>query len=295
MAEPAVVTGDVPTWMAKEYFEPAIEASLNLNGAENKFSIDEIHVKPATEAGDNFASKIYRVQVDVTLPDGTTKKTISLIVKALITTGLTEELLQLLNLFPKEVEMYTKFLPAFEEMYHSKGRNVSFGPKCLHHTSEPTVLVMEDLRDQDFRMANRKEGLDRNHAKVVLQRLAQLHAASAVYRETSGEPFPEIFNHGNYNENMKPMMEQQMKSVGPSFDKILRTWPNGDWYADMMEDTAAAMTDEIIAIIKARPDEFNVLTHGDAWCNNFLFRYDQNQDGKTSLAEIKLVRLFSGA
>lgn len=39
-------------------------------------------------------------------------------------------------------------------------------------------FVFEDLGPQNFQLGSREKGLDLEHAKLVLKRLAQMHAAS---------------------------------------------------------------------------------------------------------------------
>lgn len=218
--------------MTNEYFVNAVAQKLELK--ESDFEISALHVKLATESGDNFASKLYRVTIDVTTADGSSRK-VPLIVKALPTAGLSEEMIQMMNVFPKETEMYTKLLPQFEDLYCEKGVNVCFGPKCLQSSTKPThLLVLEDLSEKEFRMTNRREGLDRSHVDVVLKKLAQLHAASAVYHEKHGA-YSDQLNEGMYAERSVAMFEGYAKTHMESVSKIMRkTWPDGDFYTDVM-------------------------------------------------------------
>lgn len=48
------------------------------------------------------------------------------------------------------------------------------------------VIVLSDLQEEGYRMQNRFEGLDLEHAKITLQKLAQWHAASIYYKEKVG-------------------------------------------------------------------------------------------------------------
>lgn len=100
-------------------------------------------------------------------------------------------------LFPKEMLMYQKYLPAFEELYKSIGWHIQLAPKCLFiEKNEGHInFVFEDLKEKNYTNIDRLEGCDMDHMKKILQRLAELHAASAVYEEQHGE-YPKDFQTG---------------------------------------------------------------------------------------------------
>ncbi|XP_062716559.1 uncharacterized protein LOC134291987 [Aedes albopictus] len=82
-----IPSSEIPSWMTKEYFSDVVAQKLGI--AESEVQISALDVKPATESGDNFASKLYRVAVEVSCSDGSSKK-VPLIVKALPNLGLAE-------------------------------------------------------------------------------------------------------------------------------------------------------------------------------------------------------------
>lgn len=102
-------------------------------------------------------------------------------------------------MFPKEIEMYSRYVPAFEKLYQDAGLNVTFSAKSFF-LSKPTkeeYLIMENLQASGFQMCDRMKGLDLEHTKSTLKKLAQWHAASLKYKELNG-PYPSLYNDGIY-------------------------------------------------------------------------------------------------
>ncbi|XP_058118338.1 uncharacterized protein LOC131284803 [Anopheles ziemanni] len=278
----------IPEWMTNEFFRDAVAKKFDV--PETALTVDELDVRPATESGDNFVSVMYRVRVTVRLTSTVepTKqhRTASLIVKALPSMGLSEEMIMSMNVFPKETAMYTEMLPAFERLYRERGVEVAFGPRCLKHCTDPTdIIVMEDLQDRDFRMANRRDGLDLEHCQTLLRRLAQFHAASAVLHEKNG-PFDDKFKDGMYAEKNRKMFEQFQEMHDVFMYETMCNWPGkGKFYAELMRHWGMDMFDALLRIAKPDPNKFNVLNHGDMWCNNMMFQYTDDK----KIREITLV------
>uniref|UniRef100_A0A182XXH1 CHK kinase-like domain-containing protein n=1 Tax=Anopheles stephensi TaxID=30069 RepID=A0A182XXH1_ANOST len=275
----------IPEWMTNDFFIDAIANALRVTDSE--FTIEQLDVHPATEAGDNFVSIMYRVKVTVRMATAEgEQRIVSLIVKALPRLGLSEEMIMALNVFPKEMAVYTEILPAFEQLYRERGVEVAFGPRCLKHCTEPTdIIVMEDLKDRNFQMAVRQKGLDLEHCHTLLRRLAQFHAASAVYYERNG-PYDAKFKEGMYAEKNRAMFEQFQAQHDVFMYEVMCKWPNnGKLYAELMKRWGMEMFDVMLRITKPDPAKFNVLNHGDMWCNNMMFQYDDNE----KIKEITLV------
>lgn len=85
-------------------------------------------VRPAIEGGENFSSQLIRVRFDYEFNDekaDRTTRTESWIVKA----SLGEKLLRSRNVFAKEIEIFTKIIPAVERSFRDHGLDIQIGPK----------------------------------------------------------------------------------------------------------------------------------------------------------------------
>lgn len=114
MADFTVTSDERPNWLTVEFFRNI----LNISGVLKLNS-----VQYACAKGDNFASRIYRVELEY--DDGKTK---SLIVKSRPVGGFSEDFVKKFNIFPKEIEMYQN-VDRFEKYYHAIGREITFAPK----------------------------------------------------------------------------------------------------------------------------------------------------------------------
>lgn len=77
-------------------------------------------------------------------------------------------------------------------------------------------------------MAKKSEGLKIHEMEMVLRKLAQFHAASAIQYEENG-PYEEKFSRGIYNSGMHEIFQQNY-DLNFSFviDEFICTWPNLD-------------------------------------------------------------------
>lgn len=88
--------------------------------------------------------------------------------------------------FVQEPKVYEHLIPAFETLYQEAGKVVKFAAKYYKLDTQEKNVLLDDLSQMDFRKANRLECMNMEQAKNVLQKIAQWHAASAVYKETVG-------------------------------------------------------------------------------------------------------------
>jgi hypothetical protein len=186
------------------------------------------------------------------------------------------------GLFGIEAGAIKTIIPAVYSLLEDKspGEFQPCAPRCLYyHSGSPTpVIVMDDLKEQGFRMADKKVGLDMKHCLLVMKTLAQSHAASAVLHLKDPEifkPFGETF----FSERQRKFIELFFKGNVHSVAKELETWPlYSDRFACKLHRLADKTLDILIKALGRNDDYFNVFVHGDLWINNMMFRYSDDTD-----------------
>jgi hypothetical protein len=185
-------------------------------------------------------------------------------------------------IFGTEAGAIKTIIPAVFSILEDKspGEFQPCAPRCLYyHTGSPTtVIVMDDLKEQGFRMADKTVGLDMKHCLLVMKTLAQLHAGSAVLHHKDPEIF-KLFGEGFPHERQGKFMELFFKSNVQSVATEVENWPlYSDRFACKLHSLADNTVDILIKGYDGNDDYFNVLVHGDLWVNNMMFRYSDETD-----------------
>ncbi|KAH8307822.1 hypothetical protein KR059_000317 [Drosophila kikkawai] len=258
----------IPEWIKAELFEDVLKSSV-----EGYSKVSTFKAELGSAAGDNYATVMLRVHIEVELKDGKTKK-VSYMVKLPHQNEMFKEMMKRTNIFDIERTMYNEVVPEMEALYKEAGIEITFGAKSYDlKNAETDYVALEDLGIKGFKNANRLEGLDQAHTEGVLRKLAQWHAASAVRITTRGQ-YPEILLRGFFKEENKPMMAEMMDGMGSRFVKSCATYENNELYIDRVKALKPLFVDKCFEFAKVDPNEFNVLNHGDSWSNNIMFQYD---------------------
>ncbi|XP_037817364.1 uncharacterized protein LOC119607495 [Lucilia sericata] len=274
----------IPNWIEAKLFEKLLEDNV-----ENYKSIKEFIVKPGIAAGENYATILLKVEIEVELKDLTTK-CISFMLKVNHDNEQLREMMKGHDVFDIEKTMYDELVPAFEKLYADVGVNVNFGAKSYSLPTKEEYILLENLCPRGFKNVNRLEGLDMEHTKSVLKKLAQWHAASAKLVEVKGT-FEEKFLKGYFHEEGKEKMKTMFEGMGQIFISCAKNYSNYNEYADDINSFNTQMVDELFQVAKPHPNEFNVLNHGDCWSNNVMFQY--NASGKieeTYLIDFQMIK-----
>lgn len=235
------------------------------------FDIENLSIKNALPKGENYASVINRVTIDIKDKDGKKHQKSYLLKKE--NDGQSLAMSKNMQLFRREQEMFEVVIPKFEKLFNEVGESVTFGAKCLKATIDPNYVVLEDLKPRGFVNVPRQNGLDLIHSKAVLDKLAQFHAASACVYQKEG-PYKPLLTRGIFVEENFEMFEMMNNSFNSIIIDSIKTWKGCEQYEEKIKNILRRKMELLIKSEEAFVNEFNVLNHGDLWCNNIMFQYD---------------------
>jgi len=158
-----------------------------------------------------------------------------------------------------------------------------------HSGSPATAIVLDDLKEQGFRMVDRTVGLDMQHCLLVMKAIAQSHAASALLHLKEPQIFKPFFDslHGKRQRTtIELIFQKTLKSLAKEVEK----WPLfNDRFACKLHRVADKATDFLTKIAERDDDDFNTFVHGDLWMNNIMFRYSDDTD---EVVDVRYVAVY---
>ena len=96
-------------------------------------------------------------------------------------------------MFERESGAFIKIMPDVYRLLDDKspGRFKPWTARCLYYqsSSPAAALVLDDLKEEGFSLADTTVGLDMQHCILVMKAIAQQHAASAVLHLKDTEIF----------------------------------------------------------------------------------------------------------
>lgn len=159
------------------FFISVVERKLKIS--KEKFKLRLVFMSSAAGKNDNYISVVYRARINVELIENNQRQFVDVIIKAMLS-NLPE--IKAWSVFPREQFMYEGIIEKFEDIWRERAnREIKFGPNCIKVETEPyEIIVLDDLKAEGYLMMNRKIGCNEIQVKLVLQKLAQFHAASAI-------------------------------------------------------------------------------------------------------------------
>lgn len=201
--------------------------------------------------------------------------------------------------FRNEINFYEIVLPALLKFQSSKNLTDPFTNYAKIFLSYcdgvNDVICLEDASVQKFGSAVRQEGIDYEHCKLTFKALAQFHAISIAMKNQEPKEFDKIRNaifETYYDDILWDWYEKFWERLCyVAIDAVEKEFP-GSIYLDKIKEFA--VPERYKDMIKAaKTYETGVISHGDCWTNNFLYKYVDNKPVDAKLIDFQLSRCAS--
>lgn len=244
----------------------SVATSLNIINYDIEYPAEDVVKK-----GDGYGAEIKAVFIK----DKSSQNGFSLIIKS----GKNFEQNEFINrIFQREIYFYDKIALNFKEFLrgYNKLRFFDLVPICYGSNLSHKFLVLENLKDFGYKLWKRQIPITNNHAELVFQEYGKFHAVSLAFNAKNPEKYQNLIK-----EISKPAPPQS-KEDDPKvikyneilFENTCRTLTQFD-QKDYLEAFKEYWTRRIDLgkVAKIDLDQYSVVLHGDAWVNNYLFKY----------------------
>lgn len=252
-----------PEWLNRDL----VESALRYGKGNPSLEVTNFQVILASGKGDNFASQIFRVKLEMKTDNASSIKC-SYLFKSL---GEGDQAFYVLEngMWGREVVFYNEILPLMAPLLD---KEKPLTPRGFYFKSSEglELIIMEDLMPDGFKLANRMMGMDLDHSLLVMKSLGRFHAASVVIAEQNPQIFDQFKVHLFYTEHFRNLFSSLMRSLSLE----LEDWPKHKHLKTKLEKLSNRILELGSQVTQQKPGEFLVLNHGDIWTSNILFKYN---------------------
>ncbi|KAL7288617.1 uncharacterized protein LOC106648405 [Trichogramma pretiosum] len=281
--------------ISRDWLEGVLQEYL---GKDSQPEVVEFTIRPGCNSGESVLSDILAIGLEYRRAPQQAAEQINLIVKRLPQDPYSRFFVTEAQFDLREIRFYTQVIPDLE-VFQRKNRQESAPPielpiaRCIHahyspasgseESPEPpeSYLVLENLASKGYESAEFSRGLTLKQAEAALDAIARLHALSLTLKVKEGKPlnerYPFLFQTARATDSYQQLVERGL----PQLARFLERRPGLEAVLEALL-ALRPRTKEVIANLLAPEDPLALITHTDFWCNNLLFR--ANDDGACECA-----------
>lgn len=183
--------------------------------------------------------------------------------------------------FQRESFAYTDILPTFLAFQREKGvddRNCFDSyPKCYEAIANEDngefVVIMGDLREEGFTMLPKQEPILLEHALLTMEQLGRFHGISFALKQQR----PDVFEKYTQLNDLFGLIFESV-TLATALEKAVERAENAvrdESNLNILRNLKAQWREVFADCLDGRNSKFAIVTHGDAWNNNMLYKYNE--------------------
>ncbi|XP_011171848.1 uncharacterized protein LOC105204463 [Solenopsis invicta] len=240
--------------------------------------------KNLLQPGENYGSTILSVHAVIKRNNEAEEEDLHLIAKMPPPTAFQREIFNPPYTFRKEIFMYEKIIPSYQELEREMGlkENEVFDILPKYYQSrlslspdidfdDNAVILMENLRTHGYYNGDRIKGCDLEHSRVAIQAMARFHALGMATKYKRPEYF-EVLKERSKSIEMKTEEFERFQ------EDMLKIIASDSQLAVYVDRCRVVLRDSFErGLWTSTPNEpWSTIIHADFWVNNIMFHRDEN-------------------
>lgn len=242
-----------------------------------RFAKHSIEVGPGCEHGDGFLSTILSVTISGDRIDGRDK--LQLVCKLAPSSPARRKEFESLLLFKREVLLYGKVLPLLADFEREKelpeSELFTSYPKCFaaiaNDETDQFVVILDDVRPKGFSMWPKHKIIPVDYAYRLMEQLGKLHGISLALKDQRPEVYDELKNIEDVISTFIKT-DTMVELCDKAYQRALGVVEEPQHIEVVKELRATNQASFEECLIPPADEPFCVISHGDCWINNMLFR-----------------------
>ncbi|PSN39071.1 hypothetical protein C0J52_07366 [Blattella germanica] len=257
----------------------------------NDLVVESFTSKALTQPGENYGSTMLALEVNIVQDSTKRKQKLSLVAKLVPPSEFLWKMFNIPNTFCKEINCYTILKEEFEKLQKERGiskdKFLDIFPKCYGARTtlakeigpiadKNGVLLLENLKESNYCLGNRRLGLDLNHTKLAVSQLARFHAISIAIKLIKPQVFEQTilkairpFHYG--------LTKKEMEDNNKSLLESVMTIPEYKKHLGKLETVLQESLENYLKHYPEAKEPFGTIGHLDFWVNNMMFCYDTDK------------------
>nr|NP_001287526.1 uncharacterized protein Dmel_CG11889, isoform B [Drosophila melanogaster]NP_651367.1 uncharacterized protein Dmel_CG11889, isoform A [Drosophila melanogaster]AAF56437.2 uncharacterized protein Dmel_CG11889, isoform A [Drosophila melanogaster]AHN57525.1 uncharacterized protein Dmel_CG11889, isoform B [Drosophila melanogaster] len=269
---PEKTTHNAPAWLTEEY----VEKKLRVYFKNDTLNLKKLTIKPATANGENYASVMTRISVEYITKDSKDNQSATFLLKTTFADkDPAAHLLINYGIYTREIDMYEQILPRLADIVKNELHDSrKLFAATVGVDRERDSIMFEDLSLERYKVACRVKKLDLEHTYLVLEKLADFHAAGAALAQRQPGIFEKNYDRGFFNKHVRgyePIMKNILKALSRTLDLSPDLKERYQAKIDRLIDNVMDYGERSTSVA---PGDFVTLAHGDIWTTNVMFQYD---------------------
>ncbi|CAG9764213.1 unnamed protein product [Ceutorhynchus assimilis] len=256
------------------------QENLVRKAAESEsFNDFDILANIGTAKGDNYLGVIH--SVTVTEKNDETK-VLHLICKSAHIIDNFRAMVPIIKMFKRESDLY-EIVGKLREYQNEKALSrpfdgvAKFYGSCLEEKRE--TILMKNLKKDGYKLWDRMTPMNDEHLSAVFAEYARFHALSFAFKHQNPDRFEEL------SKDIKTdvFMDTETEDAKEKFGHFVQYYFKNGLNTVEGNARATAELEKLREVIGQKFETLGltkkaVITHGDCWCNNILFRYENNNN-----------------